>query len=56
MLTSLYILSCGVLLYVTSRARKKVLSGSPGQVDILVGQVTFEAHLTNAQGSKQVIL
>ena len=34
---------------------KKVPSGSPGQVDIPVGQVTFHSHLPNGQGPRQVI-
>ena len=36
--------------------KKKVLSGIPGQVDFLAGQVTLKACLPIGQGSKQVIL
>ena len=32
------------------RSSKKVLSGRPGQVDSLSGQVTFHSHLPNGQG------
>ena len=38
-----------------SRAKKKVPSGCPGQVDSPVGQVTFHSHLPNGQGPRQVI-
>ena len=36
--------------------KKTVLSGIPGQVDFLAGQVTLKACLPIGQGSKQVIL
>ena len=36
------------------RAKKKVLSGCPGQVDFPVRQVTFHSHLPNGQGPRQV--
>ena len=38
-----------------NQGSKKVLSGCPGQVDVLVGQVTFHSHLPNGQGPRQVV-
>ena len=35
---------------------KNVLSGHPGRVDFLAGQVTIKAHLPNGQGCRQVNL
>ena len=37
------------------RAKKKVPSGSPGQVDFPYGQVTFHSHWSNVQGIWQVV-
>jgi len=37
------------------RARKKVLSGHPRQVDFPAGQVTFHSYLPNRQRPRQVV-
>ena len=41
--------------FCTSKARKNVPSGSPGQVDLLSEQVTFIAHFSNEQTPRRVI-
>ena len=37
------------------RARKKTLSGRPGQVDFPFGQVTFSPSLPHGQGPRQAV-
>ena len=39
----------------TMQDSEKVPSSCLGQVDFLVGQVTFHSHLPNGQGPRQVI-
>ena len=43
------------LKFISRQGSKKVPSGRSGQVYFLAGQVTFIIHLSNGQGSKQVI-
>ena len=51
-----YTVKHGAATPIVLKGFKTVLSGIPGQVDFLAGQVTFKACLPNRQGSKQVIL